>query len=261
MLLLIETLNEFGELSVLELEHKTKMSRPAIYRLLDVLVKFGYVRRFPDRARFRLTPAVNELNSRVGYREALVEVATPLLNDLQKQIVWPVSLSCFHNGKMLTIVTTKQRSPFVFDRGGEGRRLPVLETAQGRAYLAYCGHDERKAILAFLKSSHDPEDELIETPTKVRRLFGAVASKGFAVRTGKYPANTSSIAVPVLVDGNAVAAISVSFLTSAFKMNDAVEIFLPRLLSTATAVAASYPCEKNADSKRTSERSRSSSAR
>jgi IclR family mhp operon transcriptional activator len=236
VLLLIKTLNRHGACSVVELQESTSMSRPAIYRLLGVLSRLNYVSRVPGQAKFQLTTAIHELCDRVTDNERLVEVATPLLVELQKEIIWPSSLSIFNNGKMVIRATTKGQSPLVFDRGHIGMRLPILETAQGRAYLAFCPKQERRTVLNLLKWSDDPADQLMKTARIVTKMLNDTEKRGYGVRKGRYPENTSSIAVPVLVAGKAVASVSISFLSSALSLEQAANRFLTKLRRVASEI-------------------------
>jgi IclR family mhp operon transcriptional activator len=238
VLLLIKALNQRGASSVLELQAATNMSRPAIYRLLRVLSQFDYVRQIPDRAKFQLTTVIQELSDQIGDNERLVEIATPLLEKFQKEIIWPSSLSTFDKGKMVIRATTKGRSPLVFDRGHTGTRLPVLETAQGRAYLAFCSKQERRIVLDFLNRSGDPVDDLIKLPLAVTRILRDTAKRGYATRKGRFPENTSSIAVPVLVADTAVATVAISFLSSALSLDQAASRFLRQLSKVATEIGS-----------------------
>jgi hypothetical protein len=68
-------------------------------------------------------------------------------------------------------------------------------------------------------------------------MLAKVAANGFAVRTGKYPPNTSSIAVPILVDRIAIATVSVSFLTTALALDRAIEMFVKPLLAVAGEIS------------------------
>jgi IclR family mhp operon transcriptional activator len=236
VLFLIKALNQRGACSVVELQGATKMSRPAIYRLLRVLLRLDYVRQLPGRAKFQLTTTVRELNDLVGDKEELAEVAIPLLDTLQKEIIWPSSLSTFDAGKMVIRATTKSRSPLVFDRGHIGTRLPVLETAHGRAFLAFCSKKERRAVLNLLDRSGDPTDDLIKTPHLVTNILHETAKRRYAIRQGRFPENTSSIAVPVIVDDSAVGTLAVSFLSSALSVDQAAGDFLPQLRAIAAEI-------------------------
>lgn len=49
--------------------------------------------------------------------------------------------------------TTRASSTLTIDRGGVGNRLPVLRAATERAYLAFCGADERAQIACSTMSA------------------------------------------------------------------------------------------------------------
>ena len=60
---------------------------------------------------------------------------------------------------MLIRETTHAASTLSIDYGMVGRRLPILRTAAGRVYLAFCPDNERRAILDMLNHSAAPEDQ------------------------------------------------------------------------------------------------------
>ena len=58
--------------------------------------------------------------------------------EFTREHVWPVSLFTFEAGKMLVRDTTHRVSALSIDYGMVGRRMGMLRTAGGLAYLAFC---------------------------------------------------------------------------------------------------------------------------
>ena len=131
LLQVLRALNEIGPCSVLDLNRATGISRQAIYRVIDSLSRHGYVQRIAGDTRFRLTSEVRALSA--GYRDGnwIVEAGTPVLARLQHEVRWPSSLALPDKDKMVVRETNRHRSPFVFDRGGVGLRLPMLQSSLG----------------------------------------------------------------------------------------------------------------------------------
>ncbi|WP_233836753.1 helix-turn-helix domain-containing protein [Paraburkholderia sp. ZP32-5] len=236
LLQLMKVLNQNGASSVQALHEETGLSRAAIYRLLAILQQLGYAEQLQDQARFQLTLAVHELSDRVSDSERLTAIATPLMRDLQRDVLWPSSLQIFSRGRMVTRATTRPYSPFVFDSGHIGADYAVLETAAGRAFLSACSEKKREIVLDFLASSSNPLDQVARNPWQVRRILHENTRRGYAVRVGEIQANTTSLAVPVRVGGEALGALTVSYLNSAMTLQKAEALLLQPLLKVADEV-------------------------
>jgi IclR family mhp operon transcriptional activator len=138
---------------------------------------------------------------------------------------------------MVIKLTTRSRSPLVFDRARVGERVPVLGTAMGTAYLAFASAPVRRTVLAMLSKSDDPQCRLAKQPERLRKILRATVERGYAFRKGGTVANTASIAVPLLKDGQAAGAIVVSFLGTAMPVDEAVRKFLAALQESAAEIA------------------------
>lgn len=248
LLTILRTLNEIGPSTVLELHRATNISRPAIYRAIRTLCRYGYLKRLAKPTRFGVTSEVRMLSA--GYRgdDWIGEVGAPAISRLQEKVLWPTSLTTFDKGAMVITETTRSRSPFVFDSGGVGLRLPILHTSQGLAYLAFCSRDKRRIILDLLRNSTDPLDALARDERETERLLRTTLRRGYGLRRGGIVTQTSSIAVPLLVEDDAVGAICVTFASSAVPVKEAVTKFLPQLREAARQIAAS--ASRHASSKK-----------
>ena len=70
--------------------------------------------------------------------EWISQVATPVLGELLQQVVWPSDLTTLDGDAMVIRETTHRFSPLSFHRAMVRVRLPLLTTASGPAYLAFC---------------------------------------------------------------------------------------------------------------------------
>jgi IclR family mhp operon transcriptional activator len=142
LLRVLEALNNVGNPTVLDLARATGISRPAVYRIVEHLCRSGYAQRVPGDSRVRLTSKVRALSA--GYRDddRLGEVSRPILLRLQKDLRWPSSVASADKDRMVVRETNRYSSPFVFDAGGVGMRLPILASSLGLAYVAFCPQDQ-----------------------------------------------------------------------------------------------------------------------
>lgn len=230
-------MNETGPVSVLELNRATRISRPAIYRLIEILVRNGYVRRIPDQSKFELTSEIKLLSAGFRDRDWIAEVGGPVIANLQGNILWPTSLAAFDRGSMVIRETTRYTSPFVFDTGSVGMKLPVLTTALGLAYVSFVSEKSRSIIFDLLKKSNDPWDAVARNTEETNRLLRETKQRGYGLRQGGIEPRTSTIAVPVIMNSEATASICVTFGRSALPLKSAVENFLPLLRAAASEIA------------------------
>ena len=86
----------------------------------------------------------------------LAHIAKPHLAALGAQIVWPVAVATPSGATMMIRETTDRQSPLALERYSAGFRVPMLASAAGRAYLAYCSTSQREALLELLARSSLP---------------------------------------------------------------------------------------------------------
>ena len=98
---------------------------------------------------------------------------------------------------MLVRETTHEASTLSIDHGMVGRSLPMLRTAAGRCYLAFCPAKERRAIVEMLSRSKAPEDRWAREPQRLTRLLDAIEAKGYAIQDREINPKTTGIAVPI----------------------------------------------------------------
>src|SRR5690606_18664233 len=105
----------------------------------------------PEGNTYRLTFLVQQLSE--GFRDEiwLCEIARPLLRSLTERILWPSSIVTRERDYLVVRESTHQFSPLSFHTGALGANIPLLRTAAGRVYLAFCADDERELTLELLR--------------------------------------------------------------------------------------------------------------
>ena len=161
-LAVLAAMNRHKVASVVELARETRLPRPTVYRLLETLGRAGFVSHSGAADRFCLARKVRTLSGGFVEDEWITDIATPLMAAFTAAHVWPVALMTFEEGRMLIRETTHPASSLSIDYGMVGRRLPMLRTAAGRSYLAFCPANERRTILDMLNHSPEPEDRFDE---------------------------------------------------------------------------------------------------
>jgi len=167
----------------------------------------------------------------------VTQIARPCINDLCKDIVWPVTLLSPSGTSMLVRDTTDHASPLAVERFTAGFRLPLLMSASGRVFLAFCPAEQRDTLLEILSRSTREEDKLARSLPELLKILNEARELGYAtaVRTRRVSEEVA-MSVPVLIDDRVLAAIAVRFSASAVPLRLAVERFVPKLLETANLI-------------------------
>ena len=228
-LAILRALNKLGEASSASIAEITHIPRPTVHRLFETLRTEGYVTRSSLRDTYKLTMRVSELSA--GYEDEnwISEVASPILASLCDEVVWPTDIATFDGNAMVIRATTHRRSPLSIDRAMVGTRLPMLQTAAGRTYLAFSPARERAAILERLAHGIGSDREAMERPAEVDRMIEATRKRGYGVRQREYVPKTSSIAVPVMQERRVLACVNIIWIDSAIEFATAVERYLAPL--------------------------------
>ncbi|WP_158213418.1 helix-turn-helix domain-containing protein [Pigmentiphaga sp. NML080357] len=205
--------------SIAELGRLTGLHRTTIKRLLETLRDAGYVAWDPATNLYRLTFRVHQLS--YGFRDnvAITEVAWPMMRALSKAIVWPCSIVSLEGDEMIVRASTRSYSPLSFHPGMPGRRLPILTTAAGRAYLAYSPPEEQEAILDLLQGRADEHAELAVDTRFVRTLIDQTRDRGYGLNQGEWSDEPKfgGVAVPLRYQERAVSCLNVIFLSRGVK--------------------------------------------
>jgi len=150
---ILEALNRETVTTLEKLHERTALPKPTLVRLLDTLIDGGYVRRISRTAGYALAEPVLRLSNGFRHADRVVDAARPFMQALTAEHKWPVAIATFENNAMIVRAGTRHESPFSTDPNYLNTKLPMLVSALGRAYLAFCPDDERETILAMLRMS------------------------------------------------------------------------------------------------------------
>ena len=228
----LEAVNIKDGMKTQEVADRCKLSRPTAYRLLETLQHLGFVEQSPSDGAWHPALRCNVLSSGFLDKAWISQVAMPEMIRLGAEILWPVDLVTFHEDAMLVRESTHKISPFSFDVGMVGTKLPMLLTAGGRAYLAFCPEDERAQILEIMRNSDKPEHMMAQEPRYIDEIIRQTLDRGYGFRAEEFKANTVSISMPIRKDGRPIAALTIISLKSAISLEEQARKFATRLRAT-----------------------------
>lgn len=229
-----------GRATSSELSLLTGMHRTTVRRMLETLIEEGYVRRSESDDNFRLTQKVRQLSEGFTNSEQLSNLASPLMGQLLKKVVWPSDLATPNGGALQICESTRRFSPLSFHRSMVGRSLPYLVTAAGRAYFSYCTDQEREQILQLLRKQDDAEGRLAHDEQFISNLVRTVRHNGYATNEGEWAPEkkVGAIAMPIYRGGHALGSLNIVYMSQAVSREQAVKKFVLPLRNTVEAISS-----------------------
>ncbi len=216
---LLQALNRAPVSTVAELHRETRIPKPSIIRLLQTLEACGLVRHAPQYGAYCLNAEVQTLSS--GYHGApcVVQAAAPIADGLTAEIKWPVAVGVFESDSMVVRYSTIPLSPLSLLQSTINMRLSLVSRAIGRAYLAYCEPEQRDHLMARLCESERDEDKF--DPTALMVELVCTRERGYALRCPTVRPVSATLAVPIFDAGRVVAAIGITWFSSALSPKQA----------------------------------------
>jgi IclR family mhp operon transcriptional activator len=227
----------------------TGLPKATLIRIVATLEQRGLIwQRIADGAHL---PS-HLLSARVpqpSSEERMAEAASPVLARLCRKVRWPSIVAVPRLDCMEVLETNAAQSYFHhIPLGPVGFRVNMLRSATGLAYLAFCNQSERQAILNRLRASPDPGNALARSPAVVDRLLEETRRQGFGHRVPDFGGHfdlprcnwddgRSSIAVPIRVAGEVVAAVNLTWIRKVAELRQIVATCLDPLRAAAAEIA------------------------
>ena len=233
-------LNTRDGATVSEIAQEIRLPRTTVYRILETLCSAGFVFRDDSDDRYRLTVMVRSLSGGFDDDAWITHIAKPMIEDLGREVVWPVSIATLLGTTM--VIREANASPLLTERQSAGHRAPLLSTAAGRVYLSFCPPPQRDTLVDILSRSGKEEDRLARAPrTDLQRLLADIRSQGYAAtsRTRRL-VEEISLSVPVLTADRILASLTVRFAASSLPQKTGIERFVPKLKQCAARIGHAF---------------------
>lgn len=238
---ILRVVSENGPIGAMEVAKQTRLPQPTIVRILETLVSAGYIYRLENSPQYGVTARTLLLSKGFAATSRLVQLATPLIENLRTEIGWPSNLATFEQGSM-TIAYTNRAEHGMSIAGRLGARIPVTVTGVGIAYLAYLPPEELEKTLAQIRTSDSRWDTNPEMFKGLDARLKEARHNGYALAEQAYldeiyHSRIWAVAVPILVGDKVIAALSSLMLSGAGTQSRMLAQVLPPLRSTAQAIA------------------------
>jgi IclR family mhp operon transcriptional activator len=237
----LHVLNQHNGATVSEVATAIDLPRTTTYRILETLCHAGYAYRAVSDERYRLTIMVRGLSDGFDDEAWVTQIARPYMYELCSELVWPIAIATLSGSTMLIRQTTDHRSPLAVEKRGPGFRVPILASASGLAYLAWCPPEQRDALLDVLAKSKRPEDQPAGNRKKVIEQLTDTRRRGYAVwRRSRRVSDELSLSVPILAADRLLASFTIRFSSTAVPEAEALQRFIPKLKEVAERISCEF---------------------
>lgn len=175
-------------LTIGEIEKRTGLSRPTLYRILSTLISRTYVRKAGEPPRYRLDIGVGRLADVWSNSLDVARLAEPLMKNLNDRYDETVALYLRKDNVRLCVSEMPSRQALSFSRG-LGHSGSLIRGASGLAMLAFIDRAEAEGMIE--------QDRDKCHARGVRRRLTEIRGAGYSVSSGEFIAGAQAIASPI----------------------------------------------------------------
>jgi DNA-binding IclR family transcriptional regulator len=196
-----------GGLTQAEIAKSLGRSPNEIYRMLDRLVRRGYVAR-SDGDRYELTLKLFALAHQHAPMRRLVSQAMPVLKAFSQRSMQACHLAVFDRGRVVIIAQVD--SPGYWGLSIRvGATVGLFNTGSGHVLLAFRSPEERALMVAEYERVVDDTEE----PEGIAQRLAQVRARGYEAMPSRQTAGVHNLSAPILgPDGNVIAAMTCPYL-------------------------------------------------
>jgi IclR family acetate operon transcriptional repressor len=209
-------------LTAVQLTQTLKLTRPTVYRILNTLLRHGFVAREEGGSSYRLSFKLLHLGQRVLERTDLFDATRPILQELGSRCRETVHLAVPEEGRIVYLDKQEGSGPFCTN-SRLGRSVPMHCTALGKSVLAFLSAQKARAILLrHGMPRHTPRT--IVTLSAMERELARIRRQGYAIDDVEFEDGVRCVGAPIFDHrGVPIAAISVSAPVSRMPLASAHE--------------------------------------
>jgi DNA-binding IclR family transcriptional regulator len=216
------------QLRLSQISRRAALPLTTTHRLVGELTRWGALERDDDGS-YRIGLRLWEVASLAPHSVGLREAALPILGDLYEATHQNVQLAVLDGTDAVYIerISGREAVHVVTRVGG---RLPLHATGVGRVLLAYAPDELIERVLAGPLRRYT--ERTVTDPVRLRRELAEVRRTGVAISRAQIELISTSIAAPIRVNGQVVAALSVVVPSSADRRR-----YVPAVVAAARGIA------------------------
>lgn len=237
---ILQIINRHGSPTIMEIQKESGLPYATVFRMIMTLQFEGLIECERSRKRYHPTELVWSLGTGFQKHDQLVARGRSILAELTSRFLWPVALSVRVGNRMIVKDSTHTQTTQTFINYYPGYALPLLNSGAGRAYVAFCPEDEREIIFNAARDSDDEDIRFALQIVEDKSFLADIRRQGFATHArlqhNETPGKTSSLAVPVFVDGVVRACLAIVYFEKAMSSDEAISRYVDPLMEAAKRI-------------------------
>lgn len=196
-----------GGLTQAEISKQLERSPNEFYRMLDRLVRRGYVTKL-DGDRYSLTLKLFGLAQLHAPVRRLASFATPWMRELAESSQQANQLAVFDRGSV--VVIAQQEAPDYWGISIRvGSHISLFNTGSGHVLLAFRSAEEREMMIA----AHVKNRDEVQLDSEFYERLDFIRERGYEMMQSAQMAGVYNLSAPILgSDGNCIAALTCPYM-------------------------------------------------
>lgn len=244
-------LQQQGAMSLNDLHQKTKLPRASLSRILLTLNRAGFIaQRIADNYWIIADTGIEQAGaSRKAGR--LARAASPILDELCMNIIWPSDLSIRVGTHMELVETSRAHSSLMLRRIRVGFPINMLLSAPGRAYLAFTSEKERNSIINRIRRKPGLGHEVAVSEGVIEHIIQSTRYQGYGARDdgwgghisdpiSRYDDGLNAIAVPIMQKECVLGCVNIVWIRNLISQSEMAKRHLAQLQEAARNISNAY---------------------
>jgi IclR family pca regulon transcriptional regulator len=216
-------------LSQSEIQKITNISKSTICRLVRALTELGYLKYDSESKKYYLGPRVLSLGFSVLQSMEVREIARPYLERLSRECNKSVNLLMLDRDEMVFIERIRVPGPRDYNIS-IGSRIPIYNTAAGKAVLAYLDRERLEQIINEIKKDDEIAQNIGENGRILITSLNKVRREKYAINDEESQKGVRAIGVPVFSSEGVAYAMDLVVPSEEISINELRSIYAPKMI-------------------------------
>ena len=177
-----------------EIAERTGLPKPTVSRLTYTLTKLGYLAHVERLAKYQLAPAALALGYTALANIRIRQLARTQMQELADYAGAVVALGTRDRLDLIYVELARSKHGAML-RLNQGSRLPIANTAMGRALIAGMPEAERTWLLGYIKRQEGKNWPKIKAG--IERAIRDYETRGFVLSLGDWERDINAVGVPL----------------------------------------------------------------
>ncbi|EMS7098580.1 helix-turn-helix domain-containing protein [Yersinia enterocolitica] len=218
---------------------ETQIPKASLIRFLKTFESKGLTKRYAKYGSYLLDIGINSLNSGYHHTPKMIKSAEPIIEALTHEIKWPLHIAIYDFDAMVVRSSTIQFTSLSLLHSTIDMRLSLVSHALGRAWLAYCEPNIQEYLINIIMNANNTENQIMNSLQNIKNMLNKVRVDGYALREPSLAKQSNTLAVPIFQNGQAIASLGMTWISSGVAIDTAIELYLPKLHQCSAAITRS----------------------